>query len=546
MKALSVILLSLLIVFTGCQLPVATDAGQSGVVLVAVGSGGMIARMVIPVGNPNLPPSKILNGDYVFGGNVRVLGAFNQGSQQANVNVAAAGGTIGSATNPFFGNEYVRGTLYQQLGQQWVGPIANSFGGAVIYGVAYGGGNFVSVGATGLIEYSTTLGATWIAVVGGANPFNAANDMFSLCYGGGSFIAGNNAGRIGYSTNLGVSWALSASTPFGLGAGVVALAYGNGVAVAASSAAGLAYSIDNGVTWALAITNPLGGSGLNSITYGNGVFVGVGVANQVVVSTDGKNWTLITGVPFGNFTLYGIAYGNGVFVTCGNNNQIGYSKDNGKTWTLATNPFTASPFSVSYNFGIFQVGGLAGQTARSYDNGLTWGSLVTNPFGANIIYSIASSTSNMVAVGAAGSIATAGWNAVFSSAPEQLYVPTFTNWGVVVTTSIAWRMVANRVKIMGNFTTPAGAAGEARMSLPNGMISDAALVPNLRVAGIIISNTAAAAAFYCLIESGVGYITFGAEAAGVAGLTKQTGAALFPAGAIVSLQVEIPISGANV
>jgi hypothetical protein len=84
------------------------------------------------------------------------------------------------------------------------------------------------------------------------------------------------------------------------------------------------------------------------------------------------------------------------------------------------------------------------------------------------------------------------------------------------------------------------------MSLPNGMISDAALVPNLRVAGIIISNTAAAAAFYCLIESGVGYITFGAEAAGVAGLTKQTGAALFPAGAIVSLQVEIPISGANV
>ena len=544
MKALSVILLSLLIVFTGCQLPVATDAGQSGVVLVAVGSGGMIARMVIPVGNPNLPPSKILNGDYVFGGNVRVLGAFNQGSQQANVNVAAAGGTIGSATNPFFGNEYVRGTLYQQLGQQWVGPITNPFqaGPDTIQSVAFGNGVFVAGANNGKIARSVDFGATWGAYI--ANNFGGAETIQSIAFGSGVFVAVSSLGNTSRSTDNGVTWSalvnVNGVTP------ILGVAFGNGIFNAIQSGARLLRSTDLGQSWST--TTPFTPHTGVGISYGNGVFVVVGTVAITYRSPDlGVTWSLSAN-PFGANNLRSTAFGNGIFVATSDVGTIARSVDLGLTWgSLITNPFAVTVLnSSSYNFGIFQIGATNGTTARSYDNGLTWGSLITNPFGANAIYSIASSTSNIVAVGQAGSIATAGWNAVFSSAPEQLYVPTFTNWGVVVTTSIAWRMVANRVKIMGNFTTPAGAAGEARMSLPNGMISDAALVPNLRVAGIIISNTAAAAAFYCLIESGVGYITFGAEAAGVAGLTKQTGAALFPAGAIVSLQVEIPISGANV
>ena len=64
------------------------------------------------------------------------------------------------------------------------------------------------------------------------------------------------------------------------------------------------------------------------------------------------------------------------------------------------------------------MGEAVGESARSYDSGKTWGSLITI-HSVQTIYGIASSvdtaaTNAFVAVGAAGNIATAGWNAVYS------------------------------------------------------------------------------------------------------------------------------------
>ncbi len=159
------------------------------------------------------------------------------------------------------------------------------------------------------------------------------------------------------------------------------------------------------------------------MAYGTGIFVAVG-SGKIARSTDGQSWGSLITNPFSPSPIFGVAFGNGVFVAVGQAGvvfgTIAISVDLGVSWgSLITNPFSAQPiYSVAYNFGVFQVGGGVGESARSYDSGKTWGSLITTPFGANIIYGIASSqydtaaTNAFVAVGAAGNIATAGWNAV--------------------------------------------------------------------------------------------------------------------------------------
>ena len=393
-------------------------------VVVYVGSGGCIARSVVDLGeaavNPNLPASRTLQGNYVFGGNVQVLGSFQQGQTSKNVNVSAAAGAIGSITNPYFGNLYDRGTVYQQIGQQWVGLIANSFAGNGIASIAYGSGTFCAVSFGGIICTSTT-GATWSGAV--ANPFGGsdlAGIAFGQVSGTDTFVVVGVTGKIGFSINAGANWALAAVTPFGVH-NLGPVAFGNGVFVAAEDVApgDIAYSVDGGNHWTIATTNPFGGTAISSMTFGNGVFVAVGLGGKIGYSIDlGKNWILVTGAsnPFNAAAIVAaVSFGNGVFVAGDNMGEIGVSSDNGNTWTLKTNPFGAlSIFTMAYNFGVFQAAGSSGSTARSYDNGQTWGSLVTNPFGSFSILSIASGTTNLVAVGQSGSIATAGWNAAYS------------------------------------------------------------------------------------------------------------------------------------
>ena len=94
-----------------------------------------------------------------------------------------------------------------------------------------------------------------------------------------------------------------------------------------------------------------GGGGGTGSTYGNGLFVAVGDSTaggnaNIGYSTDGQTWTLAknTNGLFGGEGVsdggYDVTYGNGLFVavgvsTAGGNANIGYSTD-GQTWTLAT------------------------------------------------------------------------------------------------------------------------------------------------------------------------------------------------------------------
>ena len=132
--------------------------------------------------------------------------------------------------------------------------------------------------------------------------------------------------------------------------------------------------------------NPLPqGNSLNSIAYGNGIYVAVGSGGTILTSADGVTWTSRTSGTIED--LYGVTYGNGLFVA------VGYyssglpesnieppsailSSSDGVTWT--TNSFTSTTLysSVTYGNGKFvAVGQHMGDSTAGYmtsSDGITW------------------------------------------------------------------------------------------------------------------------------------------------------------------------------
>ena len=67
---------------------------------------------------------------------------------------------------------------------------------------------------------------------------------------------------------------------------------------------------------------------LNSITFGNNKFVGVGSRTVIVSSDNGSNFTQT----LDNTTFQDVTFGNGIFVAVGSR-EIIYTSTDGDTWT---------------------------------------------------------------------------------------------------------------------------------------------------------------------------------------------------------------------
>ena len=547
MKAIISLGLVLFLLLSACHPPGSPTAPEtpSGPVLVAVGAGGLIARSLdlgktwsLVMANPNLPSSRIIHGNVVFADNVQVLGNFQQGPQnQQSVNSSTAAGQIGSVTNPFFGDMFVRGTLYQQLGQNWVGPITNPFGGSDLYSVAFGNLVFVAGGNGGKIARSTDFGVTWGGLI--VNPF-AGLVVSSICYGNGVFVAVGGGGQIARSTDYGVTWGALIVNAFG--GLIVNVVFTNGVFIALSGTALIGRSLDLGVTWQ---DYTAAGSVGWALASGNGVVLSsAGASDSVAASYDnGKTWAVISSA-FGATQLTTLVFGNGIFVAGSFAGDIAYSKDNGKTWTSVTSPFGGTTiWNISYNFGIFQAGGAGGKVARSFDNGKTWGSLITNPFGTNVIENIASSPVNMVCVSRGGFIATAGWNAAMSKNIMQPYTPVFTGFGAVINVVFNFVMRGNMCKVIGTFKTGVPNAVGASIGLPFGMIADSFF--SGYPCGNFVPNAVSASAEYCLALPGQAYVGVGVQSAGLGGMNTVNGNVAAGNGWVIGVDFEVPIAGFN-
>jgi hypothetical protein len=176
------------------------------------------------------------------------------------------------------------------------------FDTALIWGIGYGDGKFVVVGAGGrMARYSFTGG--WAPpILGGTSSgqsgFDSNTTIHAVAYGSGKFVAVGEKGRMSSSSD-GANW--------------------------------------NGWTE--------GNSNILAIVYGEDKFVAAGDNGQIKVSSNGDSgWSNVRQSPFGqDTTIQGLAYGDGHYIAVGFKNaspivpRIAWSV-NGLDWTEQIDP----------------------------------------------------------------------------------------------------------------------------------------------------------------------------------------------------------------
>ncbi len=202
-------------------------------------------------------------------------------------------------------------------------------------GIAYGNGLFVAIVPTAAgtpTVWTSPDGIAW--TVRRSAP---AASWTAIAFGNGKFIAAAVSGAFMSSTD-GITWAAYTATNLAFTPGAIMFANNVWVAVSSNSTAS-AFSTD-GITWTTSVSQAT--TGLVSLAYGNGVFVGVGNATSLNIMTSangGGSWTTRTGV---GTALRGVAWSPtlGLFVAVGTNFAI--SSPDGITWTSRTPASTAT------------------------------------------------------------------------------------------------------------------------------------------------------------------------------------------------------------
>ncbi|WP_223837203.1 S-layer homology domain-containing protein [Paenibacillus oceani] len=174
--------------------------------------------------------------------------------------------------------------------------------------------------------------------------------------------------------------------------------YGNSMYVAVGDMGTIVTSPD-GVSW----TNrsPVSTSTLYGVTYNSGKYVAVGVSGTILTSTDGVTWTRQTSNQ--STTIYSVTYGSGKFVAVGANGMALTSTD-GVSWNSHSSGTTEWYTTVSYGNGKFTAAG--GRTIVTSSDGVSWTSSSSGASSGTYLYGTAYGNDKYVAVGDKGTIAT--------------------------------------------------------------------------------------------------------------------------------------------
>jgi len=152
--------------------------------------------------------------------------------------------------------------------------------------------------------------------------------------------------------------------------GVDSLIYGNNLFVAGGYTGYISTSTD-AITWTNRnSTANFGSSDVQGLAYGNGTYIAVGGPNRAITSTDGITWTS-RNVGFGTSDISAVIYGGGLFVAGGGNGQLATSTD-AVTWTARTVNFgTSQVKALTYGNGLYVAAGNGTKVSTSTD-GITW------------------------------------------------------------------------------------------------------------------------------------------------------------------------------
>lgn len=230
----------------------------------------------------------------------------------------------------------------------------------------------------GTILVNTTNFTTWTVITGNPTktPVNISTtlDRFGYMNGEYVFVSGDlnssSVREVFDSTDL-VTWTKNSMQT----GGVNTIFYGNGVYVA-GGASGALQTSTNLVTWTTR-TSGFGTTTIQAGTYGATTYVLVGANGVMTTSTNATTWTTRTST-FGTSTINLVRYLNNLFIACGNGGTISTST-NATTWTTRTSGVTTALRGLAYGASRYIVVGNS-NVIRSSTDAVTW-SAVTNPAG---------------------------------------------------------------------------------------------------------------------------------------------------------------------
>jgi len=175
------------------------------------------------------------------------------------------------------------------------------------------------------------------------------------------------------------------------------ICYGNGLWVAVGGADGTdAYIVTStdGVTWTER-SNPKN-FGLQAVTYGGGVFVAVGAADgtdaYIISSADGFTWTERSNAR--NVTLRAVAHNGTVFVAGGQDDLTDcylLTSTDGSTWTERATPKRGNIYGIAWGGSLFVAiaqDSTAGIGLFTSPDGTTWTDRTATALTANAITSV--------------------------------------------------------------------------------------------------------------------------------------------------------------
>lgn len=228
--------------------------------------------------------------------------------------------------------------------------------GTQLSDIARIGGKFIAVGYPKTILTSTDA-ITWTQV---SNPGDATATFSKIGYNPvtGTLFIGTSNNKVLRSTDAGATWSIHSLSGFGDCTAII----WTGIELYLSFADGQLYkSINDGVSWTVVAGTNI--PDIESMTYGNGVFVAHAYIDGIYSSTDAVTWTYRTG-----YAAVGTA--------------------NAALWTGTQ----------------FILGTLQGSSIYISKDGITWTSKSTGMYGQ--MSAIAGDDSTLVAVGTSTSIVT--------------------------------------------------------------------------------------------------------------------------------------------
>jgi len=233
-----------------------------------------------------------------------------------------------------FDNKGTTNILFSADGGNW--EEVASLEGQCIRDITYAENSYLAVADCGPYRYYTSQdGRSW-SPVGSAGVNNAG--FFDVIYGDDRFVA-SGFGGIAISSD-GLSW--QGVSEFGdiswLGLGIEAVTYGDGVYLAVGvrwledgGRQGVILRSSDGESWAAADEGLITNEHFKGIAYGGGKYVAVGDGG-IYSSENGDEWNYMNGA--GARGLYSVTASNtGKFVAVGGSGVI-FASDDGDSWTF--------------------------------------------------------------------------------------------------------------------------------------------------------------------------------------------------------------------